>query len=72
MPSHDTFRRVLSRRKPHELTAGFVNWVETLREALAGDLVAIAGKTLRRSCDQAASQGAIPMVSAWANAHRLV
>ena len=72
IPSHDTFRRVLSRLKPDELTQCFVNWVAALRESLDGEIVAIDGKTLRRSFDQAASQGAIHMVSAWANAHRLV
>jgi hypothetical protein len=49
-----------------------VSWTETLRESLDGDIVAIDGKTLRRSFDQAASKGAIHMVSAWANANRLV
>jgi DDE_Tnp_1-associated/Transposase DDE domain len=72
LPSPDTFRRVLSRLKPDELTPCFVSWTEALRESLDGDIVAIDGKTLRRSFDQAASQGAIHMVSAWANAHRLV
>jgi predicted transposase YbfD/YdcC len=72
IPSHDTFRRVLSRLKPDELTQCFVNWTEALRESLDGEIVAIDGKTLRRSFDHAASQGAIHMVSAWANAHRLV
>jgi predicted transposase YbfD/YdcC len=71
IPSPDTLRRVLSRRQPDELTQCFVRWTEALRESLDGDIVAIDGKTLRRSCDQAASKGAIPMVSAWANANRL-
>ena len=72
IPSHDTFRRVLSRLKPDELTQCFVRWTEALRASLAGEVVAIDGKTLRRSFDHAASKGAIHMVSAWANAHRLV
>jgi predicted transposase YbfD/YdcC len=72
IPSHDTFRRVLARLKPDELTQCFVSWTEALRESLDGDIIAIDGKTLRRSFDHAASQGAIHMVSAWANAHRLV
>jgi predicted transposase YbfD/YdcC len=72
IPSHDTFRRVLSRLKPDELTQCFVRWTEALRESLDGDIVAIDGKTLRRSFDQAAAQSAIHMVSAWANANRLV
>lgn len=72
IPSHDTFRRVLSRLKPDELTQCFVRWTEALRESIDGDIVAIDGKTLRRSFDHAASKGAIHMVSAWANANRLV
>ena len=72
IPSHDTFRRVLSRLKPDELSQCFVSWTEALRESFDGEIVAIDGKTLRRSFDHAASKGAIHMVSAWANAHRLV
>jgi hypothetical protein len=49
IPSHDTFRRVLSRLKPDELTQCFVRWTEALRESLDGEIVAIDGKTLRRS-----------------------
>ena len=72
IPSSDTFRRVLSRLKPEELTQCFVKWTAALRESIDGEIVAIDGKTLRRSFDQAAAQGAIHMVSAWANANRLV
>jgi predicted transposase YbfD/YdcC len=72
IPSHDTFRRVLSRLNPDELAQCFVDWTEALRASIDGDIVAIDGKTLRRSFDHAASQGAIHMVSAWANANRLV
>jgi hypothetical protein len=71
-PSHDPFRRVLSRLKPDELTPCFVSWTEALCESLDGDIVALEGNPLRRFFDHAASKGAIPMVSAWANAHRLV
>lgn len=72
IPSPDTFRRVLSRLKPDELSQCFVNWTDALRESIDRDIVAIDGKTLRRSFDHAASKGAIHMVSAWANANRLV
>ena len=40
LPSHDTFRRVLSRLKPDELPQCFVSWTETLHESLAGDIIA--------------------------------
>ena len=80
IPSPDTFRRVLSRLRPEELTQCFINWTDSLRGSLAGEIVAIDGKTLRRSPDQvrgrlfdrAADKGAVHMISAWASANRLV
>jgi predicted transposase YbfD/YdcC len=72
IPSHDTFRRVLSRLDPEELTQCFLAWTQALREATAGEIVAIDGKTLRRSFDQATAKSAMHMVSAWAQANRLV
>lgn len=72
IPSADTFRRVLSRLEPEELTQCFINWTQSLRESMPGEVVAIDGKTLRRSFDRAAAKGAIHMISAWASANRLV
>jgi len=72
IPSHDTFRRVLSRLDPEELTECFIAWTGALSDLCGGDIVAIDGKTLRHSFDRAASKTAIHMVSAWANANRLV
>lgn len=72
MPGHDTFRRVLSRLDPDELTQCFLSWTAALRDLSGGDIVAIDGKTLRHSFDRAAATAAIHLVSAWANRHRLV
>ena len=72
IPSHDTFRRVLSRLDPDELTKAFVSWTTTLSDLSGGEIVAIDGKTLRHSYDQAAAKKAIHMVSAWADGNRLV
>ena len=72
IPSPDTCRRVLSRLKPEELTQCFINWTDSLRGSLAREIVAIDGKTLRRSFDRAAAKGAVHMISAWASANRLV
>ena len=72
IPGHDTFRRVLSRLDPEELTRCFLAWTEALREASGGEIVSIDGKTLRHSFDRATGQAAIHMVSAWASANRLV
>jgi predicted transposase YbfD/YdcC len=72
IPGHDTFRRVLSRLDPEELTQCFIAWTHALSEASGGEIVSIDGKTLRHSFDQATSTAAIHMVSAWASANRLV
>src|SRR5262245_23665321 len=71
IPSHDTFARVLARLKPEELQRCFLNWMRAVSELTHGEGVAIEGKTLRRSFDRAAGNGAIHMVSAWAAATRL-
>ena len=72
IPSHDTFQRVLSRLDPEELPRCFLAWTQALREATDGEIVAIDGKTLRHSFDQATAKSAIHMVRAWAQANRLV
>jgi predicted transposase YbfD/YdcC len=72
IPSHDTFARVLARLKPEELQRCFLNWIQAVSNLTHGEVVAIDGKTLRRSFDRAAGKGAISMVSAWATANRVV
>src|SRR5262245_9503322 len=72
IPGHDTFRRVLARLDPEELTQCFISWTTALRHASGGDIVSIDGKTLRHAFDHATSTAAIPMVRAWASANRLV
>ena len=41
-------------------------------EATAGDIIAIDGKTARRSFDKGKKQGAIHMVSAFSTANKVV
>lgn len=72
IPGHDTFRRVLSQLDPEELSECFVSWTTSLSDLSSGEIVSVDGKTLRHSFDRATSQSAIHMVSAWANANRLV
>jgi predicted transposase YbfD/YdcC len=64
IPSHDTFGRFFSMLDPKQFTDAFINWTQSLR-ALIGQ-IAIDGKTLRASHDNAMGKGAIHMVSAWA------
>jgi predicted transposase YbfD/YdcC len=72
IPSHDTFRRVLSRLDPEELTQCFMSWTSALSDLSGGNIVSIDGKTLRHSFDRATSTAAMHMVSAWASTNRLV
>lgn len=72
IPSHDTFRRVLSRLDPIQLEARFQDWVGSLLHRLGAQVVAIDGKTLRGSYDRKNQLKALQMVSAWCTEHRMV
>lgn len=71
IPSHDRFNAVLGAIKPVEFESCLLSWITALHEITAGQLVAIDGKTLRRSFDAASSKSAIHMVSAWATANHI-
>ncbi len=72
IPSHDTFGRVFARLNPEQLQDCFLNWVKSISSLVAGEIVAIDGKTLRHSYDKSNDQSAIVMVSAWAQKNGLV
>jgi predicted transposase YbfD/YdcC len=71
IPSHDTFGRVFARLDPAALMAGIQQWLDALGRAVAGEVVAIDGKTLRGSFDTATGQNPLHLVSAWACEARL-
>src|SRR3990170_5432561 len=71
IPSHDTFGRVFAALDPEAFKAAFLAWVATVAALPPGDVIAIDGKTLRRTFDTAADKAAIHMVSAWATAQGL-
>ena len=71
VPSHDQLGIVFARLDAKQFQRCFIAWVERFTEALRG-VVAIDGKTLRRSFDHAAGQGPIQMISAWSESQRLV
>jgi predicted transposase YbfD/YdcC len=72
IPSHDTIRRLFIRLDPEGLQRCFFSWVEAVREQTEGDVVAIDGKTLRRSGEAASAKMPIHMVSAWAAENGMV
>jgi predicted transposase YbfD/YdcC len=71
IPSHDRFNAVLAMIKPAEFEKCLLSWITALHQITGGQIVAIDGKTLRRSFDTASSKSAIHMVSAWATANQI-
>jgi predicted transposase YbfD/YdcC len=72
IPSHDTINRVMSKINPKEFKKCFLLWVETLYEKVSRELIAVDGKTARRTKCVASGQKAIHVVSAWAKENQLV
>src|SRR3954447_4051718 len=72
IPSHDTFGRVFARLDPGEFQRCFLAWVGAEVPDTVGQVVALDGKTLRRSHDRANGKAALHMVSAWACGSGLV
>lgn len=72
IPSHDTFGRVFAAPDPAAFETCFLGWVQATVQATAGQVVAIDGKTLRRSHDRADGKGPLHLVSAWAAANHVV
>jgi predicted transposase YbfD/YdcC len=72
IPSHDTFGRVFAHLDPERFRDCFLEWVQGVSAVTRGQVIAIDGKTLRRSHDKSLGKAAIHMVSAWASENRLV
>src|SRR3712207_2936676 len=72
VPSHDTFRRVFMPIDPEAFEAGFTAWAGSLVAGFEREVVAIDGKTLRRSFDRKHEHAPLHLVSAWASEQGLV
>jgi hypothetical protein len=72
IPSHDTFNRLFSRLDVKAFEACFRAWTQHLQQVTDGEILAIDGKSVRRSFDTATGQGALHLVSVWATQARLV
>ena len=72
VPSHDTLGRLFAALDPRAFEARFVEWMALVHTRTNGEVVALDGKTLRRSYDSASETAALQMVSAFACANHLV
>jgi len=70
IPSHDTFNRLFAALDPKQFLECFLRWTQSLRTAIAGEIVAIDGKALRRAVKR--GQPAKYIVNAWARQNGLV
>ncbi len=72
IPSHDTLGRIFAMLDPKGLETAFREWIAAIATLTKGEVVAIDGKTLRRSFRKAGSGAFVHMVSAWAAGNQLV
>src|SRR3954471_2637832 len=77
VPRKDVFRRVLMALKPAAFRACYANWLDSLRARAAAasgvdrPVLAVEGKTNRRSHDRKHGLGALHSVSVWASEYGL-
>ena len=71
IPSHDTIGRFFRCLDPDEFAARFREWASHICERIAGEVVAVDGKQLRRSKDGALGKAGIYMVNVWATKNGL-
>jgi predicted transposase YbfD/YdcC len=70
-PSHDQFGNLFAALDAEAFQNCFIAWVASLTK-LGPEIVAIDGKTLRRSYQQGGAKAPIHMISAWSARQRLV
>lgn len=72
IPSHDTLGRVLAALDPDQFERWITQWTAHLARRTQGRVLAIDGKTLRRSFQAAGGKAAIHMINAWCSTNHLV
>jgi predicted transposase YbfD/YdcC len=70
-PSHDQFGNLFAALDAEAFQACFIGWVASLSK-LGPDIVAVDGKTLRRSYQQGGAKAPIHMISAFSSRQRMV
>lgn len=72
IPRHDTIARVICRLKASEIERAFQSWISSLIEKTGCHVIAVDGKTARRSFTTKNRKNALHTVSAWSCQHQLV
>jgi predicted transposase YbfD/YdcC len=72
IPSHNCFGRVFSLINPEQFAVCFRQWSDAVAELIPDEIIAVDGKTLRRSHDRGKGLAALHLVSAWATTNRVV
>lgn len=72
IPVDDTIARVMRKLNTKQFANCFTCWIQAVTKATDGDVIAIDGKTLRRSFSTSDERSAIHMVSAWSTANGVV
>lgn len=71
IPSHDVLGNVFAKIEPDKFSECFTNWIDSLSSLTKGEVVAIDGKTARKSNDKNLGKRALHIVSAYATDNRL-
>lgn len=71
IPSHDVLGKVFARLDDKEFAKCFSNWVNSISELTKGEVVAVDGKTVRRSGDGPLGKSPLHVVSAYASGNRV-
>src|SRR5205085_2134879 len=71
IPSHATFRRVFMLIDPDAFEVCFSQWVQAWARGVEREVVAVDGKTVRRSGSRRHDHGPLHVVSAWASGQGL-
>lgn len=69
VPSQDTLERVFGALNPKSFNTCFMNWMESIREKVEGEVIAIDGKTMRGAKHGKGPKNMPHIVSAWASAN---
>lgn len=71
-PSHDTLERVFARLDPLALERCFIVFTQAVQESSQGRLLAIDGKSIRRSFQAGGRKAAVHLISAWDHHNGLI